>query len=360
MSVVEERSQRDGVSVCQLPPDFDKRLYSAHSIAAIVMQLRKQDVRPSLALAGTGVDETQLESHATKISYRQLDIVIRNALRLSNDPALALRAGQSMHVTAYGMYGYALLSSPTYAEAREFASRYIRVIGPLCDSAYSYDGPAVVCSVEPLHWPNPSEQVHRFAAEFALAAHLTTLKDLVSEKFAFSEVALDYAEPTHASLYRSLFGCPILFAQRRNEYRYELSQADGPVVLADPRTYGMASEMCEQLLEEIDRAGGVAADIRRILVERPGRYPSIEAIAERLSMHPRALRRRLETEDTSYRDLLAEVRTRLSIEYLRKTDMTTEEIASRLGYSDASNFRHAFVRWTGRSPSDFRIARDTL
>ena len=45
---------------------------------------------------------------------------------------------------------------------------------------------------------------------------------------------------------------------------------------------------------------------------------------------------------------------RLAIEYLRKTDMTTEEIGTRLGYSDAANFRHAFTRWTRKLPSDFR------
>jgi AraC-like DNA-binding protein len=118
----------------------------------------------------------------------------------------------------------------------------------------------------------------------------------------------------------------------------------------------MAREMCEQVLSEVNRAGGLATDVRRILVEQPDRYPSIEAIAKKLSMHPRALRRKLEAEDTSYRELLAEVRTRLAIEYLRKTAMTNEEIANRLGYSDAANFRHAFIGWTGKSPSDYRIA----
>jgi AraC-like DNA-binding protein len=34
--------------------------------------------------------------------------------------------------------------------------------------------------------------------------------------------------------------------------------------------------------------------------------------------------------------------------------MTNEEIAVRLDYSDAANFRHAFARWTGKSPSAFR------
>jgi AraC-like DNA-binding protein len=35
-----------------------------------------------------------------------------------------------------------------------------------------------------------------------------------------------------------------------------------------------------------------------------------------------------------------------------------KEIASRLGYSEAANFRHAFARWIGRSPSDFRGGAD--
>ena len=116
----------------------------------------------------------------------------------------------------------------------------------------------------------------------------------------------------------------------------------------------MAREICEQLLDDVNRAGGVAADVRQILIEHPGRYPSIETIAEKLQMYPRALRRKLETEGTSYRDLLAEVRMRLAIEYLRKTEMTNEEIATRLGYSEAANFRHAFLRWTGKNPSVFR------
>jgi AraC-like DNA-binding protein len=34
--------------------------------------------------------------------------------------------------------------------------------------------------------------------------------------------------------------------------------------------------------------------------------------------------------------------------------MTSEDIAVSLGFSDAANFRRAFRRWTGRTPSEFR------
>lgn len=347
-----EREQRDDAPMRRSPPDFGQRIYSPHSIAAIVCELSRQGIRPSVALAGTDLSEAQLDAHTTQISYRQIDAVIRNALRLSNAPSIALRAGQRMHVTAYGMYGYALLSSATHAEARAFAARYIRVVGPFCDFAVSHEGSKVRVTFDPLHWPNPTECVHRFAVEFALSAHLTATRDRVGEAFRFASVSLDFAEPQHSSEYASLFGCPVLFQQQSCGYEHDLD--DGPLTLADPRTHAMAREMCEQLLSEVSRGSGLATEVRRILIERPGQYPSLEIIAERLGMYTRALRRKLEAEGTSYRELRAEVRMRLAIEYLRKTSMTSEEIASRLGYSDAANFRHAFIRWTGKSPSDFR------
>jgi transcriptional regulator GlxA family with amidase domain len=42
------------------------------------------------------------------------------------------------------------------------------------------------------------------------------------------------------------------------------------------------------------------------------------------------------------------------LRYLRETTMTMEDIAFALGFSDSANFRHAFRRWTGKAPQEFR------
>lgn len=44
----------------------------------------------------------------------------------------------------------------------------------------------------------------------------------------------------------------------------------------------------------------------------------------------------------------------MAIKYLRDTDLTIEDIAYMLGFSDAANFRHAFYRWTKAAPYQFR------
>ncbi|MGG6495483.1 UNVERIFIED_CONTAM: AraC family transcriptional regulator, partial [Bacteroidetes bacterium 56_B9] len=91
--------QQEGELGRRTPPSFEQRVYAPQSVAAVVAELGAQGIDASAVLEGTGLAVAQLESHTTRISYRQLDGAIRNALRLSNDPAIALRAGLRMHVT---------------------------------------------------------------------------------------------------------------------------------------------------------------------------------------------------------------------------------------------------------------------
>ena len=70
--------------------------------------------------------------------------------------------------------------------------------------------------------------------------------------------------------------------------------------------------------------------------------------------YTRSLRRRLSEEGTSFRQLLEEVRQTLAEELLATGGLTLEEIAERLGYGEVSNFTHAFKRWKGLAPRQYR------
>jgi AraC-like DNA-binding protein len=322
----------------------------------VVAALGEEGIAAARALAGTGLARGDLEAADTRVSYQQIETVFRNALRLSNDPAIAFRAGQRMHIAAFGMYGYALLASPTRAASIAFAARYGRVLGALTDVAFERDEDRATYTFEPLLSRNPLDDVYRFALEFAFAAYQTVSRDLYGGSFRFTRLRAVYPAPAHARIYRRLFQCPIEFGQPRNELEFDPAWLDHPLVRPDPSTHVMAGAICARFLDDMNRRGGVAADICRVLVEHAGRFPGMEVIATALSIHPRTLRRRLEAEHATYRQIVNDVRMRLAVEYLRHTRMTNEEIAARLGYGDTANFRHAFSRWTGQSPSRFRSA----
>jgi AraC-like DNA-binding protein len=335
-------------------PSLVQRVHPAQRIVAVVAALGEDGIPSSRALAGTGLKSADLKMTFTRISYKQLETVFRNAIHLSKDPAIAFRAGQRMHIVAYGLYGYALLSSPSRANGIGFAAKHSRAFGAVADVNFSRNENAASYILEPLLSRNPIDDVYRFSMEFAFATQQTLSRDVYGSSFRFSRLCATYAAPVHSRIYKRVFQCPIFFNQPNNQVEFDTAWIDHPIVRPAPITNVLAAEMCGRFFDEASRNGGIGADVRRTLLERPGNFPSSEAMASALAMHPRTLRRRLEAEHITYRDVVAEVRMMLAVEYLRNTRMTNEEIAVRLDYSDAANFRHAFARWTGRSPSAFR------
>ena len=74
-------------------------------------------------------------------------------------------------------------------------------------------------------------------------------------------------------------------------------------------------------------------------------------------MSTRTLRRRLLEQRTSYHEILDRVRRELADEMLGDPDHTLSEVAYLLGFSDASAFNRAYVRWTGTTPASRRRPR---
>ena len=74
-------------------------------------------------------------------------------------------------------------------------------------------------------------------------------------------------------------------------------------------------------------------------------------------MSERTLRRRLADAGTGYQALLDEVRQALAEEMLDTGVLSVEDVAQRLGYAEASSFIHAFKRWRGMTPSQYRLRR---
>ncbi|MBS0527963.1 MAG: AraC family transcriptional regulator [Proteobacteria bacterium] len=314
----------------------------------------------SRALVGTGFESADLRSPDTRVSYRQVETVFRNAARLTKDPTIALRAGRRMHVFSYGMYGYALLSSRTRVEGIELAIKYGRHLGMIADVAFSRDDDTATYTLDALLARHSARDVSRFALEFAFATCLTFNTDVYGPSFKFSCLRMTCPASSRADLYQSFFGCPVLFEQAGNQMEFDAGWVDHPMVRPDSVTTAVAADMCEPLFDDVNRGGGIAAELRRAMIARPGWFPSIETMAAEMSVHPRTLRRKLEAEQMTYRQVIAEVRMKLAIGYLRSTRMTNEEIAARLDYSDAANFRHAFARWTRRPPSAFRHGKDAV
>ncbi len=73
-----------------------------------------------------------------------------------------------------------------------------------------------------------------------------------------------------------------------------------------------------------------------------------------MKMSARTLQRYLREEETTFADVLDDVRRRRAEVALRETEEPIASVSASLGFGDQSAFHKAFVRWTGKTPGAFR------
>jgi AraC-like DNA-binding protein len=66
------------------------------------------------------------------------------------------------------------------------------------------------------------------------------------------------------------------------------------------------------------------------------------------------LRRRLKQENTSFQEIKDLLRRDLAIYFLGRPELPVNEIAHRVGFTEASTFHRAFKKWTGVTPGAYR------
>jgi AraC-like DNA-binding protein len=259
-----------------------------------------------------------------------------------------------MHLSAYGMYGYALLSSVTMREFFDLGVKFHRLATPTLSIQWREDPDAAVWFFPEQFITAPTPELRRFLLEQQFAQHVTHMKDCIGAECTPIKVFASYPAPDHSDLYPRFLGCPVDFDRSVCELYYPLSVLDRSPQLSHRLTSKILQETCGRLIGSAKISTGVAGETYQILIRTPGHFPGMEEVAEALHMTTRTLRRKLEAEDTSFAEIFSDVRRSLATEYLQTTRMKTEDISALLGFSDAANFRHAFKRWTGKTPGDFR------
>lgn len=108
-------------------------------------------------------------------------------------------------------------------------------------------------------------------------------------------------------------------------------------------------------LSELDVDESMSSRVRSALVELlPSGEFTIDDVAEKLGYSKRTLQRKLSSEKTTFQKQLNSTREMLAINYLKNTEMTTNDIAYLLGYQELNSFLRAFTIWKGMSISEYK------
>jgi AraC-like DNA-binding protein len=202
----------------------------------------------------------------------------------------------------------------------------------------------------------PAAALDRHYVEAVFAGQVLTMRYLTANQARVIRVHFSYPRPKNTSEHERIFQCPLAFDQPRYEFVIRSADLDLATFLANPvlleRLEGLAQEMLAQVETNAPWSDLVGRWMGKALLS--GEKPSLDRAAGELAISARHLQNKLRAEGTTYRELFEQLRQEIALRHLQDPDASLCEIAFLLGFSDQSAFTHAFKRWTGKNPRDYR------
>ena len=330
--------------------DFSKpSVPVAYGLLTIRLAGERGNARETL-LAGLEIPPELLEKPDGRLSMEQYSRLIDRSLRLTNDPALGYEFGLRSNLTAHGLMGLGLMSQANVRDVIEFAIQFVRLRTPIYDVRFLVEGGYGVIDVREAV---PFGRLRHYAFDMLLVTWARMAQVLAGDRKIELEIWFDRLEPDYYDRYRDRLP-RVRFAMGANQLRFPAAYLDLPLETANPVTAKIVTESCNRELETLSDTGDFLARIRNVLVAEDGNYPDLKAVAAKLFVSERTLKRRLRECGFSFRRLLEEARCRDSIRLLRETSLSVQTISRQVGYADPANFTRAFRKWTGTTPAAFR------
>lgn len=331
------------------PWDFPRNIASTRILFGLG---REHGLSARDCLSGTGLSEAQLAQPERMVEAMQEMQLARNLLKhLGPDIGLGLDAGLRYHPTTFGIWGFALQSSPSAWKAVEVGIRYTRLTCAFCQpaTADTPDEAMLICEDKDV-----PEDVRAFFVDRDSTMILQLQRDLLPMQLPLTRLELRRPRPAYADRIAALYGHEPAFDQAFNRVGISRELAQLPLPQGDTAALKLCEDECQRLLALRQLQSGLAGRIRDQLMRHSHAMPHMAQVAESMRMSARTLRRRLAEEGVVFEALAEDARRVLAEELLQTTDMRVEDIAERLGYAEPSCFSRAFKRWSGLSPRHFR------
>jgi AraC-like DNA-binding protein len=302
-------------------------------------------------LVGLGITMDDLADPTCRISFRQGREVILRAMKMTKGRALGIETGIREKITSVGLVGYAMLTAGTVGEAVRLGLELQKDTGSMLefDMRPSGEGIAVTATSR---FNDP--EIYVFLVEEAFASFMGIGLALAGDDFRPLRVELAYPPPSHADEYKRVFGCEIRFGRLENAFVFDPAWYRQPLRTADPFGHRQLLEFLAFNRARTREAAEVIESVERVLRPRLNDHFPIAKVARELGMSERTLRRRLADSGVAFQGVLDGLKKNRALELLANPQMSVEQIAFAVGFTDPHNFRRAFRRWTGSTPGTLR------
>lgn len=287
------------------------------------------------------------QAHVTTAQYFALWHALEE---LTNDPALGIRLVTNTDTSAHPPSSLAAFYARDYRDGLYRTARFKRLCTP---EKLNFNETKEECALT-IEWPYATEPEPTITTDVAFASMLELGRRGTGKHLTPLRVELTRAA-SESELHQAYFDCPIHYGAERNVLVLRANDLEHPFPGHNPELLDMLTPALASALGELEARSSISAQVKTVLKRclASGR-PELSDIARELNMSERTLQRRMTEEDTTFRELLAEVRQELGRQLLSDPASVIDEVAFLLGYQDTSSFYRAFRDWEGITPNRWR------
>ena len=279
--------------------------------------------------------------------------VLREGQRLIGDDSLGLMLGSQANVLPFGALGDAMAVAPSLRQGLQVMDSFTRLHASYV-RVCARSRPSVMRLT--MGFVEDPGDLRRFHTETALLVLQSYAESLWGQPLVGARFRMDYREPDYAKQYAGFFHGDISFDAAAASIDIPRACLDefSPHYRPDQwqLTMGRLSQALKRLAVEDKTA--YTQYVATVLQTSEPPLPDLSQVAGSLCVSERTLNRRLQFEGTSFRELKSAALHRWAKLLLEQTDHSVDSIAATLGYQDSANFRRAFRKNAGCTPSEAR------
>lgn len=272
------------------------------------------------------------------------------AATLLDDSDLGLHFGLTITPQRFGVLGYLLHHCDNFGQALMRLQHFRPLFFQLQHVTITRQDKG-----SRVAWRSDDGPPHYQEEVFSLVATLQFARKMTGQALLPAGVGLMSTSPGDTRALQDFMGCTLLFAEEKTWLEMPSGTLALPNVRPDAGLRALLEKQAEAMLATLPAGDELVQAVRRhIAALLQEGEPTLERVAEQLNISSRTLHRRLLAQNSRFRDVLEQTRRQLAEAYLRDPRLSLADIALLLGYAEQSPFTHAFKRWTGSTPFDWR------
>ena len=331
-------------------PAQSPAIVRAGPLMSIPVLLHEHGCEPEPILDSLGFKPGQFEDPDFELPFIPTSRLIERCVEVTGCEHFGLLMGMRAEPSSLGIAGFMLSTAHDVETALQALLRHLDLHDTGGTASLATNGDLTSLGYA-IHLPGVSASNQIYDHSMTVACKI--MRGLCGEDWNPSEVLLSRPAPQDTAPYTQFFKAPIRFNTTGSAVVFPAKWLQHKLPNDDPLLFDYLERKAAELHQgqALDLINRLHRFMRNSLITQEC---SARAAAQHLDIHERTLNRRLQEQGTTFRDEVSKVRYAMAQSFLANSEASNAEIALALGYTNATTFSHAFKRWSGMSPAQWR------